>query len=176
MTIHRFLLLVPVLAATGCPIDGNTTDAGQCACPTPTAAQISYVVPDADAGISATNVEQALDQLAARPIAEPPIGSRIITLSQNVSPDSSLSNTTRLIGQLSCPDPVHDVAIGGACGEHPNALTDSAAALQSAGVENGPNPVGGAARAQQFCDYKQTQPPAVGAKVGVNLVCLRNAR
>lgn len=148
----QLLALVPLVSCS----DGNavSTDAGTCACK---AIQTSF-----DKGTStlgATNVQDAIDELAARPVAEAPIGSRIRTIDK-VFPNPG---THGGVGQkLSCADPVHDLAIGGACG-----FVDNAELVETT-IEND------ATRASYGCSWLQRDGSTSSMRVTV--VCLTGAR
>lgn len=100
------------LVGAGCPSDdddgGARADSGQCECPTPTALQVSYDKTSSQLG--ADNVQDAVDELAARP-AEPPLAGRLTRIAVQV--DNSGMEFLNI--SLSCPAAT-DVALGGGCG------------------------------------------------------------
>jgi hypothetical protein len=151
----------PVLGLTlliaGCPADDNDQDAAaQCTCQPETALQTSY--DNASSGLGAENVQDALDELADRPIAELPIGGRLQMIQQTLPNDGSV----RPQPELDCPDMEHDIALSGTCG------AVEGATLRGSGLLNG------ATVASFFCSYEQ--PAGNTDDILVTILCLRNAR
>lgn len=94
----------------GCPSDNNSQpDAGNCSCAPPTALQVTY--DKTSSMLGATNVQDAVDELAARPLPEAPIEGRLEFV------DQAVTNTgiTLPAFEQPCPHPT-DIALGGGCG------------------------------------------------------------
>src|SRR5262245_23646847 len=73
----RFLCSLPLLVAAACSDNGTSQADAQGAC-TCTAERVSY--DHSTSTLGANNVQDAVDELAARPIPEPPVGPRIQTI------------------------------------------------------------------------------------------------
>jgi hypothetical protein len=121
------------------------------------ALQVSF--DKATSTLGATNVQDALDELAARPIAEAPIGSRIKTIVKPM-PFPGLSGSVTLMAD--CSDPSHDVALGGACG-----FIDAATLVQTSIAND-------ATHASFVCGWSKAGPGA--GNTSVTVVCLTGAR
>jgi hypothetical protein len=131
-----------------------TADAGACMCK---AAQVSF--DKASSTLGATNVQDALDELAARPIAEPPIATRIKIVDKGVPNPKTSGNVE---ATADCPNPGHDMAIGGGCG-----FVDSASINEAVLVND-------ATHASYRCGW--SQPTGSSTLMSVSVVCLLNAR
>jgi hypothetical protein len=128
-----------------------------CPCSTPTAAQVSYG--NTTSHLAATNVQAALDELAAKPV-EMPIGPRIVRVQQM----TANNHLAQLSASAACPDENHDIALGGDCvlGTDPNIH------ISQTNINND------ATHARYGCLFTQPTTNAEPAVIGV--LCLRGAR
>lgn len=148
----KVLWLVATLGAvTGCPDD--TTAAPDAAVAPQTALQTPYNKQSSTLG--AVNVQDAIDELAQRPIAEAAIGSRLELVVREF-PNNNMTYQQEL---LYCPDKDHDIAMSGSC----NSLARTAA-LRSTIL--GP--------ASFYCEWSQLEGNT--GNYDVRVLCLRNAR
>src|SRR5262249_12313923 len=100
-------LLIFVVACDGSST--STSDAtAACNCK---ALNVSF--DKASSGLGAANVQDAIDELAARPLPEPAVGGRIQTIIK-AFPNPGTHGGITLTAD--CADTAHDVALGGACG------------------------------------------------------------
>jgi hypothetical protein len=110
--MRQVMVVVSVLAlafsACGDDDDGATTDGGECTCPTPSAQQINF--DNGTSTLGAENVQDALDELAQRPLGEPSLAGRITQMEKEL--DNAGGEI--LSGSISCPE--GDIALGGGCG------------------------------------------------------------
>jgi len=153
----RFLLVLSVAAA--CSDDGNNSpiDAqGACTC---TAETVSY--DHTTSTLGANNVQDAVDELAARPIPESPVGPRIKTI---VVPFTLTDQAPGGVEKFAtCTNEATDVVLGGACG-----FVGSANYLGSTRIINS------STEAKFSCGY--TIPETISANSSVTVVCLTNAK
>jgi hypothetical protein len=150
--------LLPLLViATGCSDNGGSTtsDAASCSC---TALQVAF--DKTSSMLGASNVQDAIDEVAARPIAEPPVGDRIKTIVQVFPNPGTMGGVEQT---LACPDPRHDVALGGACGGG-----GTRAQLVETRINNDTNV------ASYTCGW--SQPTGGSDAMRVTVVCLTQAR
>jgi hypothetical protein len=142
--------------STGCPSDNNNTpDAGSCTCTPPKAEQVSY--DHVSSGLGAENAQDALDELAARPVAEAPIEGRLQLV------DTAVTNTGAALILLSqpCPQPT-DIALGGGCG----LMSTPGTKLLATTLTAAPN-------AGYSCNYEQ--PAGNMEQVHITVMCLHKA-
>lgn len=101
------LSIVLPLALSGCPSDsGSTTDANE-----HTHAALETTYDRTSSTLGAANVQDALDELAARPIAEAPLASRLeLVVETFPNNKQTLQNE-----HARCPDEAHDIALSGSC-------------------------------------------------------------
>lgn len=104
---HSWLLVFAV--ATGCQNDSATMPD---AAATPQTALATFY-DKSSSTLGASNVQDAIDELAARPIAEPPLGPRLQLV---VKSFPKVDDSTAQSEVLYCPDKEHDIALGGSCG------------------------------------------------------------
>lgn len=95
------------LLIAGCSSD--TGSDGSCSCEPKAALETKY--DNMSSMLGAENVQDALDELAARPVAEAPVGPRMIIVEEE-TPNTGADVISANGG---CPDQAHDVALGGAC-------------------------------------------------------------
>ena len=148
--------LMPFMSCSEMPM---TMD-GTCNCPTPNAAQVSYS--NTTSHLTSTNVQTAVDELAARPV-QPSLGSsvEVITVNANV--------TTSMPGAgASCRDETHDLAIGGACAGLDTAVTG----IRGTQIDNRTPQDSGGPKAAYGCTFNTTG----NAGVVVQVTCLKNVR
>ena len=151
--MHRFLCLV-LLGLASCDESPGGADAGTCSC-----AAATTTFDNTSSALGAENVQDAVDELAARPIAEPPVGSRIETITRVFTNPGTAGAVTQV---ASCPMPARDLALGGACGFVFNGL------LVETRISNE------ASQASYACGWDQ--PSGGTGNMTVTVVCLRNAR
>jgi hypothetical protein len=143
-----------LLLFLGCDDSPSRSDAGACACEA-----VTTSFDNASSSLGADNVQDAIDELAARPIPEAPVGSRIETITRTFANSGSAGGVSRT---ADCPDPAHDLALGGGC-----SFADGAN-LVATGVSND------ATHASFSCSWVQDAPSQT--MLAVTVVCLRNAR
>jgi hypothetical protein len=148
------MILLMAVLAFGCNGTDAQTDAGACSCQA-----VSTSFDNASSSLGADNVQDAIDELAARPVAEPPIGERIETVTRVFSNPGTIGAVTQT---AQCPTPARDLALGGACG-----FVFSAALVETR-IANGTND------ASYACGWDQST--AGSGNMSVTVVCLRNAR
>ena len=155
----RFLCLVVLSVAAACSDDGNNAqiDAqGACTC---TAEGVSY--DHTSSNLGAANVQDAVDELAARPIPEPAVGPRIRTI---VVPFTLTDQAPGGISKTAaCSDESKDIVLGGACG-----YVGPRNFLGSTSIVNSSN------EAKFSCGYDV--PETISATSSVTVVCLSNAK
>jgi hypothetical protein len=110
-------------------------------------------------GLGAMNVQDALDELAARPVAEAPVGGRIQTVVKTFPNPGTKGGVSQT---LDCPDPAHDIALGGACGFVDNATLGETIITNDA------------SHASYACSW--LQPNGSPSNMRVTVVCLTKAR
>jgi hypothetical protein len=151
-----WLLALP-FALAGCPGDDNgAADSGQCMCPAPTAQQVSYDNMSSELG--AENVQDAIDELEARP-TEAPVIPRLATISMQKTFPGETSGSAA----ANCPTP-GDYAVSGFC------RTFNSSNVTITGTEI----VNGGGMALFACDFKQVAGTMDPITVGV--VCLHAAQ
>jgi len=147
------LSLVVLGVVGGCDDDDPALpDAGSCTCEPPTAVEVTY--DKASSPLGADNVQDAVDELAARPLAEAPVAGRL----QLVSAEVDNPGLSFITVSLSCPA-AGDIAIGGACGP----LLTPGAQLRGTGLDT--NSYG--------CIYEQ--PVGNTDKPFLSVMCLHQA-
>ncbi len=154
----RLVTVCLLFGMVACTDSGNTPADAQGAC-TCTAETVSY--DHATSSLGATNVQDAVDELAARPIPEPPVGPRLKTI---VVPFTLTNQAPGGISKTAaCPDESKDVALGGACGfVGPRNFIGSTSVLNSS------------TEAKFSCGYDV--PETITATSSVTVVCLTNAK
>ena len=114
MKTPRFVLLLPALVACSADDDDIAVDSHAiCDCPELVAADIPY--DNVGSGLDGTDVQLAVDELAARPQGLADAYERIERVEEvQTSPSSGVS----FFLQAACPEilPDRPVALGGACG------------------------------------------------------------
>ena len=154
----RFCCLL-ALSVVACSDNGNNPqiDAqGACTC---TAEGVSY--DHTTSSLGAANVQDAVDELAARPIPEPPVGPRIKTI---VVPFTVTNQPPGGIEKsAACDNEARDIVLGGACG-----FVSSSNPLVSTAINNS------STEAKFTCGY--TVPATVSATSSVTVVCLSNGK
>lgn len=152
---------VLLLCLVGCPGNGDDdqplADSGQCQCPTPTAVTTTY--DNQSSQLGAENVQDALDELAARPVAEAPVAGRIEKVVMKVDNPG----TANLDLKVSCPR-LTDIAIGGGCGQ----IIDSGASLQGFELQRASVDF----PAAQRCMYAQPPGPKAN-QIELSVLCLK---
>jgi hypothetical protein len=150
--------LMPFMSCSEMPMAGPDAT---CNCPTPTAAQVSYS--NTTSHLASTNVQAAVDELAARP-NEGPLAMRVqvVSVNANITPASNFASA-------SCPDETHDLAIGGACAP----LSATTNGILSTGLDNRTPMDSGGPAARYGCTFNVT---AASASVAVQVSCLKNVR
>jgi hypothetical protein len=150
-------LLALLVIASACSDDGGSTtsDASSCLCK---ALEVAF--DKSSSTLGATNVQDAIDEIAARPAAEAPVGGRIKTLVQVFPNPGTMGGVTQT---LSCSDPAHDLALGGACGGG-----GTNAQLRETRINNDTN------MASYTCAW--SQPTGGTEAMRVTVVCLTGAR
>jgi hypothetical protein len=143
-----------LLLFLGCDDSPSRSDAGACACEA-----VTTSFDNASSPLGADNVQDAIDELAARPIPEAPVGSRIETITRTFANSGSAGGITRT---AECPMPTRDLALGGGC-----SVVDTASLVGTAVVND-------AASAAYSCSWLQSA--SSQTMLGVTVVCLRNAR
>jgi hypothetical protein len=154
----RFLCSVFLFVAAACSDNGTAqTDAqGACTC---TAETVSY--DHSSSTLGASNVQDAVDELAARPIPEPPIGPRVKTI---VVPFTLTDQAPGIISKAAaCPNESVDVVLGGACG-----AVGTTNYLLRTDIANS------STEAKFSCGY--AIPETITATSSVTVVCLANAK
>lgn len=152
----RFLLALSTLLVVSCSDGGQTTtDGALCACK---AVEVAFDKTSSPLG--AVNVQDAIDELAARPLPEPPIGGRLKTVVQVFPNPGTMGGVSQTV---SCPDAAHDIALGGACGGG-----GDNAQLQETRITNDAN------AASYTCSW--SQPNGGSETMRVTVVCLTQAR
>jgi hypothetical protein len=135
-----------------------TADANGAAC-TCTAASVPY--DHASSGLAADNVQDAVDELASRPIAEAPVDPRIKTITV------PFTLTSQPAGEISktaaCSNEATDVVLGGACGYVGTQNFLLATTITNSQTE-----------AKFVCSY--TVPATLNATSSVTVVCLTDAK
>ncbi len=153
--MQRHLMMLAVVMFAACDGDGaQTNDAASCTCK---ALNVSF--DKTSSGLGASNVQDAIDELAARPIPEAPVGGRIQTVVRTF-PNPGTKGAVSQIAE--CPDPSHDIAIGGAC-----SFVDGATLVGTA-INND------STHASYLCGW--LQPDGSPTNMGVSVVCLTMAR
>lgn len=148
--MRYFLGLLVVVVA--CSDDGGSMDAAVRA--------LDVAFDKSSSTLGATNVQDALDELAQRPVAEAPVGPRIKTV-VDVKPNPGTAGTA--LHTASCPDPVHDLALGGAC-----PFGGDGAELAGSDLSNDTN------LAQYTCAWRQ--PSGASGNMRAVVTCLTAAR
>ena len=152
---RRHAILFAALLLGACDSAGGTPDTvGQCGCESgeQTALQTRY--DPSSSTLGAENVQDAIDELAARQTAEQVIAERVVRVQET----AQNPGTVEFDATLDCPDPDHDLAIGGGCDEV----------------------IGGTLRGQGLfgggivCRYKQSASNTATARITV--VCLKGSR
>ncbi len=155
----RLVSLGLMLGVAACSDNGSTPqiDAqGACTC---TAQTVSY--DKSTSNLGAVNVQDAIDELAARPIPEPPVGPRIKTI---VVPFTLTNQAPGGVEKFAtCTNEATDVVLGGACG-----FVGSANYLGSTRIINSTT------EAKFSCGY--TIPEMITATSSVTVVCLTSAK
>jgi hypothetical protein len=152
----RTLVLAVIIAVTACSDGaGNEGDGGVCAC---RAIQVSF--DRASSTLGAMNVQDAIDELAARPVPEAAVGGRIRTIVRTFENPG----TARVEKTATCDDPAHDVALGGGCAF---ASTPDNSAIVRSIPRNEPEP-------SFTCAW--SQPAGTQDTLFVYVVCLSQAR
>lgn len=115
----RALVALVSITATACSGDdddaddnGTRTDAGSCVCTNPTAAEVTYDPTASE--LNGPNVQDALDELAARPEPGPDVTARIQPALES---NEFTSNAPIVQIQVDCPgeQPTKGLALGGSC-------------------------------------------------------------
>jgi hypothetical protein len=155
----RFASIFLAVILAGCPDEGTTTaDAAalSCECPTPAAETTTY--DNVASMLSGDNVQDAVDELAARPSAEQVLAAKVEKVSRSVTN----SGETILTGATACPDESRDIAIGGSCGVHPDGELKGFVVRSTA--------------SQAAFECTWGQPLNDSTNLVVEVVCLRNVR
>ncbi len=88
-----FVGVIVAVAFAGCGESNDVTPLdGSCSCSTAPAVEVAF--DNASSMLGASNVQDAIDELASRPVAEVPVGSRIETLSQSSRTEAGRSPRT----------------------------------------------------------------------------------
>lgn len=145
-------LIATLGAVTGCPDD--TTASPDAAAVPQTALATPYDKRSSTLG--ATNVQDAIDELAQRPLAEAPLVGRLEFVAKDFPNKGGVSQTE----EATCPDPMHDFAISGSCRTNTNIGTTLT------GFTLG--------ESKYVCDWRQD--PRNDDHYQVWVLCLRNAR
>jgi hypothetical protein len=161
MKRYGFIVLLFAVVGGSCSEMPMAAPDGMCNCATPTAAQVSYS--NTTSHLTSTNVQGALDEVAAKP-AEAPIGPRVYKKVSNIPSSTAVSAG----GVAHCDDETHDLPIGGFC-------TLSAANVNAAIVSDGVTlvlPTEGTPQAGYSCSYQQ---PTAGNPLSIQItaICLR---
>lgn len=148
----RFAAIAVVL---GCSDSGaSVADAGGYTCK---ALQVSF--DKNSSALGASNVQDAIDELAERPVAETPIGGRIKTIDKFFPNPGTHGGVSQV---AECDDPRHDLALGGACGYVDGATLAETTLLNEEG------------NASYRCGWMQLE--GSSTKLRVTVVCLQGAR
>ncbi len=154
----RLVSVCLLFGIVACSDGGNTPADAQGAC-TCTAETVSY--DHATSSLGATNVQDAVDELAARPIPEPPVGPRLKTI---VVPFTLTNQAPGGVEKsAACDNEARDIVLGGSCG-----FVGSSNFLVRTDIANSTT------EARFTCGY--TVPATITASSLVTVVCLTNAK
>jgi hypothetical protein len=134
--------------------------------------------------LKAHTVQAAIDELAVRQETETPVGKRLVYVTTTIDN----KREERFSGEASCPDPAHDLPLGGSCSAGPRVRLGASYLLKDPDEKGVP-------RAKYACDFDQdvsSLPNSLDAGVAadggvmpmeqpflpgqVTVVCLRNGR
>ncbi len=144
-------VLAVSLLVVGCEAEDGDDE---CSCEARPALETPY--DNMSSMLGAANVQDALDELAGRPVAEASVGSRLVI----VEKETPNTGGEIMSANASCPDVEHDLALGGAC------WTQPLPGVALAGSDLG--------EAGYSCTWHQPMDNVEVVKVSVR--CLRNAR
>lgn len=126
--MHKLPLPFLALALLACGDDmpGGVDSSLACDCPDPTAAQVPY--DNAGSGLTGTDVQDAIDELAATPAPAPDAYGRIVLQEDTfvASPGAAVRSNT-----IGCPN--GGLALGGSCSGGDENVSLQATELQGAG-------------------------------------------